>query len=207
MKNPFPFSFPFNYPPVMLTPQPMLPIPPQIIDDSDINIHHTGGTGQIGPPGPPGPQGPQGEQGPLGLQGEQGPQGVPGTQGPKGSTGSKGDRGPKGDTGPQGPPGQRGPDTNCCNTNTRLISKDYSATTDDWYIGVNSKEAVKVTLPILPSDGMQIIVKLEMGAPIGNRKVTIVGIPSQIDGSNDKVLQEPYESIVLIYREGWNVIK
>jgi hypothetical protein len=192
MKNPFPFSFPFNYPPVMLTPQPMLPIPPQIIDDSDINIHHTGGTGQIGPPGP------QGEQGPPGLPGEQGltgPQGVPGMQGPKG------------DTGPQGPPGQRGPDTDCCNTNTRLISEDYSATTEDWYIGVNSKKAVKITLPMLPSDGMQIIVKLEMDAPIGNRKVTIVGIPSKIDGSNDKVLQEPYESIVLIYREGWNVIK
>jgi hypothetical protein len=79
---------------------------------------------------------------------------------------------------------------------------------DDYYIGVNSSGPVTITLPIDCTDCHQIIVKAEMGPPLGNRKVTIAaGNGSTIDGSPDYVMEVPYESVTLFCRGGnWNIV-
>lgn len=126
-------------------------------------------------PGPPGPQGPQGVQGEQGIQGEQGPQGDQGPPGPAGST----------------------------TLPTVITGSTYIASLNDCYIGVNSKEASIITLPANPSNGKLIIVKVEMGAPIGNKKVTVVPSGSAtIDGANFITMQNPYQSITVVYNMG-----
>lgn len=144
----------------------------------------------ISSPSIPGPPGPQGEIGPQGPQGEIGPQGLQGLQGP------------------QGPQGQQGPayegDLTLDNT---WIKSDYTVQELDCYIGVKSSSPITIKLPT-GTDGRLLIIKLEMGPPIGNRKVTI--IPKSIDfidGGNSLTLQNPYEAISLVYRgNSWNII-
>jgi hypothetical protein len=79
---------------------------------------------------------------------------------------------------------------------------------DDYYIGVNSSGPVTITLPADCDDCHQIIVKAEMGAPLGNRKVTIAASNgSTIDGSADYVMEVPYESVTLLCRgSNWNIV-
>lgn len=152
------------------------------------------------PPGPPGPQGETGETG------ETGPEGPPGPPGPPGSAGEVGEPGPQG---PQGPPGPSGPAGNCgCQCSTTLVSEDYSATMDDYYIGVDSSGPTTITLPNDCTDCGEIIVKAEMGPPVGTRKVTIVPSGSSlIDGKPSIVLQNPWESVTLICRDNnWYIV-
>lgn len=150
----------------------------------------------ISTPSIPGPPGPQGEPGPQGVEGQQGPQGEPGPQG------EQGPQGPQGETGPQGP-AYEGDLT----LDSTWIKSDYSVLDSDCYIGVKSNSPITVKLPT-GSDGRLIIIKLEMGPPIGNRKVTI--IPKSIDfidGSNSITLENPYEAVSLVFRgNSWNVI-
>jgi hypothetical protein len=139
----------------------------------------------------PGPQGPPGEDG------------ATGPIGPPGQTGEPGPPGPPGATGPAGPPGE------CSYKCTSiLVSQDYTAQMDDYYIGVNSSGPVTITLPSDCTDCHQIIVKAEMGPPLGNRKVTIVaGNSSTIDESADYVMEVPYESVTLLCRDSnWNIV-
>lgn len=145
------------------------------------------------PPGPPGPEGPQGEKGDPGEQGEVGPQGP---QGPKGAKGDKGEKGDKGDPG----------ECNCCEE--ILVSGDYTATSNDYYIGVNSDKPVTITLPEDPEDCMQLIIKAEMGPPLGNRKVTITTADdATIDGKDEYIIEVPYGFLRVISRGGeWFVI-
>lgn len=92
--------------------------------------------------------------------------------------------------------------------NTILVEEDYECTIDDCYIGVDSPGPVTISLPLVVSDGHQIVVKAEMGPPLGNRKVTIVAIDgSLIDGAAAFVLSVPYESVHLIRRGyAWHII-
>jgi len=164
---------------------PMVPFVPQKLDDIDIiNYSSTGSSGPTGPAGPqgePGPTGPTGPAGPQGEQGEQGEQGIQGEPGPQGE---------------QGPPG---PSTGL-DLPTVTTGSSYAAKLTDCYIGVQSKEATTITLPADAENGKFYIIKLEIGAPIGNRKVTIIPPGStKINGENFLVLQNPYESIQLIY--------
>ena len=150
-------------------------------DDDIINIQTTG----EGPPGPPGPPGDTGPQGPPGETGAQGPQGEPGA------------------VGPPGPPGE------CdCKCKAILVTQNYSATSDDYYIGVTSSKPVTITLPSYCGDCQEIIVKAEMGPPLGNRKVTITtDDDSFIDDEATYILEVPYESVRLICRGGnWHII-
>ena len=139
-------------------------------------------------PCPPGPPGPPGEQGPPGPQGEQGP---------------PGEKGEKGDQGEQGPPG-----TCNCECSAISVTQSYQANANDYYIGVNSTKATTITLPPEPPDCTEIIVKAEMGPPLGNRKITIVTSDgSFIDGDNDYVITVPYGTVNIIYRGGdWWII-
>jgi len=141
--------------------------------------------GCICPPGPEGPVGPPGPPGPIGPIGEQGP---PGEQGP---------------IGPPGPPG------NCtCQCTAILVSQDYTATMDDYYIGVNSDGPTTITLPPDCDDCQQIIVKAEMGPPLGNRKITVTTSDgSMIDGASEYVIEVPYQSVKLLCRGGdWHIV-
>lgn len=159
-----------------------------------------------GPPGPPGPQGPQGEQGPEGPQGPIGPSGEQGPQGDQGPIGERGEQGPPGEPGPQGPVGPPG---NCsCECKAILVSQDYIAQMDDYYIGVNSDRPTTITLPANCTTCDEIIVKAEMGPPLGNRKVTVATSDgSTIDGNTTYVMEVPWQTINLICRDGnWYII-
>lgn len=129
--------------------------------------------------------------------------GYTGSQGYTGSVGFTGSIGFTGSQGPKGDPGE-------CNTfcPAILVSADYTATCNDYYIGVNSNTAVTITLPPECNTCCEIVVKAEMGPPMGNRKVTITTSDgSFIDGSNSYVMTIPYESVQLICRGGdWHII-
>lgn len=148
-------------------------------------------------PGPPGPPGPPGEPGP------EGPPGPTGETGPPGESGLPGIQGPPGPPGPQGEPGN-----SLCELNTVLVSTSYSATAQDCYIGVNSQDPTTILLPTGIEDGRMIIVKAEMGSPIGNRKITITTEDgSLIDGNANLIIKVPYGYVTLLHRGGaWHVI-
>jgi len=179
---------------------PFWPLP----DDNDVINYYASGT--PGPAGPPGPQGEPGTQGPRGDTGPAGPQGEPGTQGATGPQGEPGAQGPAGNTGPQGP---EGPVNGDPIYNTVEVKCDYTASLTDAYMGVITTKPITIKLPNNPPEGLVYVIKLEMGAPIGNKKVTIKPInPSiKIDGNSSIVLQNPYEYVSLIYRAlGWHII-
>ena len=168
---------------------PALPLLPPI-DDTDLYITSIIGTSA---PGVPGPAGPQGDTGPAGPQGDTGPAGPQGDIGPAGIQGEQGIPGPEGSVNP---------------LSTTLVSEDYYAQDIDDYIGVFSNGPVKVYLPQNPYNGNWVIVKVEMPAPIGIKKVTITTADgSLIDGVTNKTLQQPYECVHLLYRgSSWHVI-
>lgn len=136
----------------------------------------------------------------------------PGPPGPQGEKGDKGDPGPEGPQGPQGEKGDKGdPGANgvCnCTCSAILVSNDYTASCNDYYIGVNSNTSVTITLPPECNTCCEIIVKAEMGPPLGNRKVIITtNDGSLIDGANSYVMSIPYESVQLICRGNeWHIV-
>jgi hypothetical protein len=114
--------------------------------------------------------------------------------------------GPPGEQGPPGPPGEPGVCT--CKCKSILVSDNYTATCDDYYIGVNSDKPVTISLPEDCTDCCEIIVKAEMGPPLGNRKVTVTTTDgSYIDGADKYVMEVPYQSVNLFCRGGdWHII-
>ena len=153
-----------------------------------------------------GVQGTQGLQGPGGGEATQGIQGVQGSGGEGGPTGSQGLQGFPGPIGPIGPPGE------CtCQCKAILVSEDYSANRDDYYIGVNSTGPTVIQLPCNSRDCDEIVIKAEMGPPLGNRKITIIpcqdSTACKIDGEDSYVIEVPYQAVNLIYRGGnWWII-
>ena len=161
------------------------------------------------PPGPQGIQGIQGIQGSQGLIGE----GIQGLQGPAGSSseGIQGIQGIQGligasGWGTQGIQGIQG--TSSCTCTAILVSIDYTATCDDYYIGVNSDGPVTITLPYECRECCQLVIKAEMGPPLGNRKITITSPNGLIDGVvQDYIIEVPFQSVHLFCRAGnWYVI-
>ena len=154
------------------------------------------------PPGPPGPPGPEGPPGPQGEKGDTG------EQGPPGEKGDTGDAGPPGEPGPPGPQGNTGQCS--CTCNSVFISADYIASCNDYYIGVRSDGPVTIILPECDANGCcQLVVKAEMGPPLGNRKVTLLpsANTSTIDGDTEYVMNIPWESVQLFCRDGnWFII-
>ena len=129
-----------------------------------------------------------------------------GATGPEGPPGATGATGAQGEPGPVGATGATG---NCsCKCSARVVSQDYSATVDDYYIGVNSTGPTTITLPGDCEDCQQIIVKAEMGPPLGNRKITIVVANNGlIDGGTSYVMEVPYESVSMLCRGGeWHIV-
>ena len=167
-----------------------LPLPPTI-DDRDLFINSivNGGSATPGPEGPPGPQGEAG----VGVAGAE-------------VTDNPGDLlllltdGTIVNAGPViGPPGPAGPSGNCaCNTTT--ITANYLATETDCYIGAQLKDKATVTLPNTVAAGTKYTIKLEFGAPVGNRKLTVQPQPpSLINGVTAITMTTPYESVNVIF--------
>lgn len=127
-----------------------------------------------------------GAPGPIGPIGPAGPQGEQGTQGPQG------------DTGPQGPAGTS-------SRNTIIVKEDYEVKLTDYYIGIQSEGPVTITLPEDAPKGTEYVIKLQMGAPIGNRKVTVKS-GANIDNVNILMLTNPYESLQVLYQGAWHII-
>jgi hypothetical protein len=115
---------------------------------------------------------------------------------------SAGIPGPPGEQGPPGPPGR----SNIFNA--VLVEDDYIVNHTDTYIGVSTKKPIEILLPVNPSEGTTLVVKLEMGPPIGNRKVTIIADSTiKIDDKSSYIMENPYESVTLVYRgTEWRVI-
>jgi hypothetical protein len=67
---------------------------------------------------------------------------------------------------------------------------------------------VTISLPEECTDCCELIVKAEMGPPLGNRKVTIQTTgASYIDGTDKYVMEVPYQSVNIICRDGdWHII-
>jgi len=90
--------------------------------------------------------------------------------------------------------------------NRRLINTTITASTTDYYIGVDStNNAVELRLPPASGlgDGQTYVVKDEGGAA-GSNNITVLASGSQtIDGQNSVILESPYASIQL-YCNGSN---
>lgn len=73
---------------------------------------------------------------------------------------------------------------------------------------MEAEDPVTITLPECDDTCAEIIIKAEMGPPLGNRKVTIVTISgATIDGQTSYVMEVPYESVQLICRGGnWHIV-
>lgn len=126
----------------------------------------------------------------------------PGPPGPPGEQGPPGPPGPPGEQGPPGPPGE-GCDKTCI-----LVSNNYQATCDDYYIGVKSNEPVTITLPQECTDCCELVIKAEMGPPLGNRKITITTSDGAlIDGDDEYVIEVPYDYVRIMCRGlDWHII-
>lgn len=183
---------------------PYLPLPPTIEDnDLFINSIVSGQPGPPGPPGDPGPPGPPGPDGALGVGVESAVvEPNPGdliitlTDGTIINAGNV--------LGPPGPPGPRG----SCNCETITITGDYTANQNDCYIGAQLKDKATAILPNNVDPGTKYFIKLEFGAPVGNRKLTVQPQPpALINGVTAITLTNPYESINVIYNNAnwWTI--
>ena len=85
-----------------------------------------------------------------------------------------------------------------------LISEDYTATMDDYYIGVKSKDSITITIPCDCDDGHEIVIKSEMKQPLNNRKITIISMDDEnlcsIDDELEYIIELPYQSVRLVCR-------
>lgn len=196
----------FFPPPWFFQPTPPVFIPQNSGSDNDVIINNSGGsTGPQGPQGDPGPQGPQGDPGVSVVNAAV--ESNPGSLLITLSDGTVIDAGNV--LGPQGPQGEPGKcECDCKKRKCILVTKDYQATSEDYYIGVNSKDSVTIVLPQDCEDCQEIVVKAEMGAPLGNRKVIVVAGPdSSIDDKESYTITVPYGFVRVICQEGtWHII-
>jgi hypothetical protein len=85
-----------------------------------------------------------------------------------------------------------------------LVSEDYTATMDDYYIGVKSEISVTITIPCDCDDGHEIVVKSEMKQPLDNIRITIISMDDEnlcsINGELEYIMDLPYQSVRFICR-------
>lgn len=90
---------------------------------------------------------------------------------------------------------------------TSLITTNYTATADDFYLGVDTNGPITITLPAC-ADGKQYIIKSEMKPPLLNRRIKIVTADgSKIDGYNEHLISVSHDSLSVIrHRDNWHII-
>ena len=96
---------------------------------------------------------------------------IPERTGPDGINGVDGTQGPQGEPGTPGAQGKTGSAAKL-NCKKITIDQNYTVVKDDFYIGVNSVNPITITLPT--EFECELVIKVEMGPPIGNRKITIL---------------------------------
>ena len=120
--------------------------------------------------------------------------------------------GPQGPQGEQGIPGPQGPPGDIRNSNIqlpiRVIRESAEATSDDYYIGALLESESELKLPFNPVTGHCLVIKLQFGAPVGNRKLKIIAQgTSLINESSSFTLTTPYQSVTLIANDNiWYTI-
>lgn len=91
-----------------------------------------------------------------------------------------------------------------------VTTNSYTATSKDYYIGVNYAGAVTIYLPIAMNPGRKFTVKDELGeASKGtNRHITVMSAGSdKIDDRDKAILAYDYGSLTFVYRPGnWRVV-
>ena len=86
---------------------------------------------------------------------------------------------------------------------TQLVTaSSYTATSSDYYIGVNYAGPVSIILPSV-SDGNQLVIKDESGR-CASYPITIVGTIDNSTGG--AILTVNNGALTLIYRSGWRLI-
>ena len=86
---------------------------------------------------------------------------------------------------------------------TRLVSSNtYTATSSDYYIGVNTSQPVIITLPSM-SDGKEMVIKDESGS-CATYPITISGTIDNDSGG--AILSINNGALHLIHRSGWRII-
>ena len=82
---------------------------------------------------------------------------------------------------------------------------NYTLTANDEYVGVDSTNAVTVSLPV-GVDGRVCTVKDEHGQ--GSGKITIKPVTGEkVDGANTYIISVPYQSVSIVFRAGqWRMI-
>jgi hypothetical protein len=88
--------------------------------------------------------------------------------------------------------------------NTIVVSENYTAKLTDFYIGTTNEKPITITLPSEAPKGTQYIIKLQIGAPVGNRKVTVKSA-TDLDNTSTVVLENPYESLQVLFQGTWHI--
>jgi len=87
--------------------------------------------------------------------------------------------------------------------NTAIVTTaTYTATSSDWYIGVNRAGTVTITLPA-GTPGQELVIKDESGA-CSAHPITIIGTIDNDSGG--AILSINNGALHLIYRSGWRII-
>jgi len=91
---------------------------------------------------------------------------------------------------------------------TSLITTNYTATADDYYIGVDAEVPITITLPAC-EDGKQYIIKSEMKPPMSKRKIRIISEDGgKFDGYSDHTLYVSHDCLWIIRRGAeWHILK
>ncbi len=114
--------------------------------------------------------------------------------------------GPPGPQGPQGEPGPQGPPGSLADLPVTLIDQStYSASSDEYFLGVIYDGSCTITLPV-GTLGKAFIIKDSVGDATTNN-IVVQTTGSTIDGEATYVLDSDWASIGLIYNGiEWNVI-
>lgn len=89
-----------------------------------------------------------------------------------------------------------------------VTESEYEMVPGDYYVGVNRDNKTTITLPSSPENGLQVVIKDELGkASHAHKYIDILpGFGDSIDGKNSARIAIDYGSITFIYRNGWRII-
>ena len=91
---------------------------------------------------------------------------------------------------------------------TTLVQTNYTATAEDFYIGVDAKGPITITLPEC-EDGKQYVIKSEMNPPILNRRIKVVSEDgSKFDGYSEHLISVSHDCLwVIRHNNSWHILK
>jgi hypothetical protein len=101
-----------------------------------------------------------------------------------------------------GPGGGAGSQVNL-DSETTLVTTNYTIKSKDYYVGVSSNTSVTVILPSITKNGRQLVIKDESS----NAQTNPITVSGTVDNdAGGFILQINNGAIQLIYRNGWRII-